>query len=138
MARYDVTATVTISTTIEPQGQLEEPYGSEIEDFSVGNFNGYGNDIEESCEVTFTLITESEDEDDASSEAEEILGNLDYSGDDVAWEVTDVSIDSCEKQQMSVSEAVEKVRTFLDSREDAFREHHPAVFEALEVLLQQF
>jgi len=137
MPKYNVTATVTISTTIEPQGYIDEPGGLEISEWNQESFTGYGTDIEETCEVTFVLDTETTDEDDASSEAEDILNNTSYTGDDIEWEITDVSIDSIERQQMDIEEAVQVIRTFLDSREPAFAEHHPNVVEALEVLLQQ-
>jgi len=138
MPKYDVSATLTISTTIEPQGYLDEPYGDEIEDYSAEPFRGYGDEITDSTTVTFTLITDHTDEDEASSEAEDILGNVTYTGDDIEWEVTDVTIDSCERQQMGIEEAVEKIRDFLAGRDPVFTEVHGEVAEALEVLLQQF
>ena len=139
MAKYDVTATVTISTTIEPQGQIEEPYGFDgIEDFETEGFRSYGNDIEDECSISFVYTTDT-DEDEVQGEIEEGLNShLDYTGDDIEWEVTNVTIDSCERQQMSIEDAVAAVREFLDTREDAFKAHHPVVCEALEVLLQQF
>lgn len=134
MAKYDVTGTVTISTTIEPSGYLDESFGSEVEDFNFEGFSGYGQDIEAEAEVSFVLVTDSDDPED---EAEEILGNITYTGDDIEWEVVNTEVTSIERQQMDLDEAVEVVRTFLDSREEAFKTAHPAVYEALQVLLQQ-
>jgi len=138
MPKYDVSAKLTISTTIEPQGYIDEPSGSEISDWNQESFTGYGTDIEETCEITFVLDTETTDEDDASSEAEDILNNTSYTGDDIEWEVTDVSIESIERQQMDTESAVRIIRTFLDSRDPVFTEVHGEVAEALETLLQQF
>jgi hypothetical protein len=139
MPKYDVTATVTISTEIEPSGYLDEPHDDQFEDFATESFTGYGSQIDDSCKVTFVFVTDTTDTDEAGEEAQQALSDqLSYSGDDIEWEISDIEIESIEQQSMSVPEAVEVVRTFIDSREEAFRSHHPNVIEALELLLQQF
>jgi hypothetical protein len=137
MAKYDVVATVTVETTIEPDGQIEEPYIEGLDEFVAEGFGG-AHDIEDRCEIRFVYETETA-EDEVEDEIQQALdGTLDYTGDDIGWEVTDVTIDSVEKQQMEVGEAVGIIRSFIDSRDPVFTEVHGNVREALELLLQQF
>jgi hypothetical protein len=138
MPKYDVTATVTIETQIEPEGRINDPYLDQIEDFSAEDFSGYET-VEDTTSITLVFTTDTSDEDEAAKEIEELLGgNLSFDSQDIEWEITDVTIESCERQQMTTEYAVSVVRDFLDSRAPAFREHHPLVHEALETLLQQF
>lgn len=133
MARYTIEAEVTIETTIEPQGYLADPYIDGVEDFNAEGFSSYGNEIEETCSISLTYVTDS-DESEVESEIESYLaGSLSYEGDDVSWEVTGVSINSCEKEEMDLEAAKQILRDFVSSLGNS--EDHPGLVEALEVVL---
>lgn len=104
--KYDIEFEVSIKIQLEPTGYIDEPVGSEIDDCSIEGFNGaYGNECEETTRGTCVLDLDCS-EDDAETEAESWLtDNLSYTGDDNEWEISDVSILSCEKQEMSLDTA---------------------------------
>jgi len=135
MARYAVEAEVTVETNIEVDGNIEEPsIEGDLSDFNSGYFNG-SNTVEDTCTISFTWETATVFDDDGDAESEisdQLEGNLSlYSQDGIEWEVTDVTVLSCEREEMSLDAAKEVLRTFLSGLDNIPDE----VKEAVEVVL---
>src|SRR5262245_25107436 len=127
MPRFKVQVTFGMATTVE--GEFSRGDFDGVQDEGVSEFEDSSywrsQDVElDGGEISFEIECEDEDE------AEEAASNHFRDGQEVedqngwTWSMTDVSID-VERLEMSLSEAVQTLRVFLASREDAFREHHP-------------
>jgi hypothetical protein len=106
MSKYAIEAEVTITAQVEPQGYLEDLTGTDgVEDWDADSFGSYGNEVEETCRVRFSFETDSPEE-DVEDEAKSVLeDNLDYSGDDLEWTISNVEILSYEKEEMDLDAA---------------------------------
>ena len=134
MAKYDVSATVTIEAHVESDGDVSlNEIG--VEDFDSGSF--YGNEtVEDSTEITFVYETETDDQDEVYSEVQDFLSNnLSYEKgySDLEWEVTDVSVDSVEKQETEMT--LDEAKTLLKEFLGGYLSDNEKVKEAIVVLL---
>jgi hypothetical protein len=134
MARYAVEAEVTVETNIEVDGNIEEPTSTDISNFDSGYFSG-SETVEDTCTISFVWEPSETYEDNSEAEdaiGEQLEGNLSlYSQDGIEWEVTDVTVLSCEREEMSLDAAKEVLRTFLSGLDNIPDE----VKEAVEVVL---
>jgi hypothetical protein len=132
--RYEFEAEVTVTAMVEPEGHLDCST-DEIEDFDADTFDSYGNEVEETTRVRGVAVLDC-DEDDAEGELESLLqDNLSYDGDDVEWDITDVSIISLEAEKMSLDEAQNILRRFVDEyKNDGANEE---ICKAIEVVLAE-
>jgi len=137
MSKYMVEAEVTISTTVEPQGYISDNGIDGVENFDTESFSGYGNDIDDTCRITFEYVTEADDEDVEDEVQQQLMSNLTYDGDELEWEIQDVNILTCEKQEMSLEEAKTVLRDFVSQYGNEADDANKELCSAITVVLEQ-
>jgi hypothetical protein len=105
MSKYAIEAEVTIQAQVEPQGYIDEPVFDGLDEFDADSFGSYGNEVEETTRIRFSYETDTAS-DEVEDEVKDLLdSHLSYEGDDLEWEISNVEILSCEKEEMDLGTA---------------------------------